>query len=60
MLGPSLWKQFKLFCVEIGYVQSAEDIEELCPNVPVEFPQYIALWIMNKYVLPLSYVCTSC
>ncbi|KAG2039818.1 hypothetical protein BDR03DRAFT_1008496 [Suillus americanus] len=42
------WSQFKDFCTAIDKVQSASDVDSLFPNLPAEFPTWIALWIMDK------------
>jgi hypothetical protein len=42
------WNQFKEFCVTIDKAQVASEIDELFPNLPAEFPMWIALWIMEK------------
>ncbi|KAG1798742.1 hypothetical protein EV424DRAFT_1546222 [Suillus variegatus] len=40
--------QFKEFCVTIDKVQVASEIDKLFPDLPAEFPMWIALWIMDK------------
>lgn len=42
------WNQFKEFCVTIDKAQVASEIDNLFPNLPAEFPTWIALWIMDK------------
>jgi hypothetical protein len=32
----------------IDKVKSADDVEGLYPDLPAEFPTWIALWIMDK------------
>jgi hypothetical protein len=44
------WELFKNFVVSIGKAQSAEEVEQLFPNLPSDLPEWIALWIMEKYV----------
>lgn len=45
---PRYWNQFKEFCVTIDKVQVASEIDKLFPDLPAEFPMWIALWIMDK------------
>ncbi|KAI9574105.1 hypothetical protein HD554DRAFT_2034304 [Boletus coccyginus] len=42
------WNQFKDFTVTTGRVKSPGEIDALFLNIPVEFPTWIALWIMHK------------
>ncbi|KAG1796720.1 uncharacterized protein HD556DRAFT_1441405 [Suillus plorans] len=42
------WNQFKDFCVTINKVVLADDVDGLYPNLPADFPMWIALWIMDK------------
>ncbi|KAG1887195.1 hypothetical protein F4604DRAFT_1675206 [Suillus subluteus] len=46
------WNQFKDFCAAIDKVQSASDVDSLLPNLPAEFPTWIALWIMDNNISP--------
>jgi len=32
----------------LGKVSEPEEVEELMPNLPADFPDWIALWIMDK------------
>ncbi|OBZ71137.1 hypothetical protein A0H81_08475 [Grifola frondosa] len=43
-----LWKQFTEFCAHIGYVKTSEAVEKLWPNLPADFPMWIAIWVMHK------------
>ncbi|THH15859.1 hypothetical protein EUX98_g9395 [Antrodiella citrinella] len=45
-----LYEQFAEFCVEVGYVKKASDIEEfvLKRRVPAEVPTWVAVWVMDK------------
>ncbi|KIK43084.1 hypothetical protein CY34DRAFT_82358 [Suillus luteus UH-Slu-Lm8-n1] len=42
------WNQFKDFCAAIEKVKSAQDVDGLWPDLPADFPTWIALWIMDK------------
>jgi hypothetical protein len=42
------WNQFKDFCTAIEKVKSAQDVDGLWPDLPADFPTWIALWIMDK------------
>ncbi|GBE83362.1 hypothetical protein SCP_0504100 [Sparassis crispa] len=42
------WTQFTEFCAELGYVEEPKDVDNLYPNIPSDFPTWIAIWIMNK------------
>lgn len=48
-----LWQQFCDFCTEVNYVNKPTDIDEMAAkrDLPEAFPRWIAVWIMNKYVL---------
>lgn len=46
----SLWTNFTEFCRCLGFVMRPEDVAKLVPNLPAEFPDWIALWIMDKFV----------
>ena len=39
---------FTEFCVKLEKVKEARDVEKLMPNIPTTFPDWIALWIMDK------------
>lgn len=44
-----LWDSFVLFCcAHIDTIESATDIAELIPKLPMEFPNWIAYWIMDR------------
>jgi len=45
-----LWEQFKHFCGNVDKVKHADDIEALYPDLPADFPKWIAMWIMDKFV----------
>ncbi|KAG6378987.1 hypothetical protein JVT61DRAFT_13277 [Boletus reticuloceps] len=42
------WNQFKEFAVTIGRAKSPSEVDALFPNIPADFPTWIALWIMHK------------
>jgi hypothetical protein len=48
LLSHRYWQQFKNFVVSIGKAQSANEVEQLFPNLPSEYPEWISLWIMEK------------
>jgi hypothetical protein len=43
-----LWEQFKQFCCDIDRVKHPHDIDNLCLDLPADFPEWIAMWIMDK------------
>ncbi|KAG1873454.1 hypothetical protein C8R48DRAFT_455825 [Suillus tomentosus] len=43
-----LWEQFKQFCCDIDKVQCPDNVEALYPGLPADFPEWIAMWIMDK------------
>ncbi|KAG1896036.1 uncharacterized protein F5891DRAFT_1193474 [Suillus fuscotomentosus] len=43
-----LWEQFKQFCCDIDKVQCPDNIEALYPGLPADFPEWIAMWIIDK------------
>jgi hypothetical protein len=43
-----LWEQFKQFCCDIDKVKHPDDVETLYPGLPADFPEWIAMWIMDK------------
>ncbi|KAF8833104.1 hypothetical protein BDN67DRAFT_1017948 [Paxillus ammoniavirescens] len=45
---PLYWNHFKEFVFSIGKVKSSSDVDLLFPNIPADFPTWIALWIMDK------------
>lgn len=49
-LMSRLWEQFKHFCCDIGKVKHPDDVEALFPDLPAGFPEWIAMWIMDKFV----------
>ncbi|KAG1871446.1 hypothetical protein F4604DRAFT_1926179 [Suillus subluteus] len=42
-----LWEQFKQFCCDIDKVKHPDDVEALYPGLPADFPEWIAMWIMD-------------
>jgi len=43
------WTNFTEFCAnKLQEVKNAEDVEKLMPDLPADFPDWIALWIMDK------------
>lgn len=51
-LSSRLWEQFKQFCCDIDRVKHPNDIDDLYyPDLPADFPEWIAMWIMDRYAL---------
>lgn len=54
--GNRHWKSFVDFCIaNINEITSPEDIEALVPNLPEEFPNWVAYWIMDRFVIHMIY-----
>jgi hypothetical protein len=43
-----LLEQFKQVCCDIDKVKHPDDVETLYPGLPADFPEWIAMWIMDK------------
>jgi hypothetical protein len=50
VVASRLWEQFKQFCCDINKVQHPDNVEVLYPDLPADFPEWIAMWIMDKCV----------
>ncbi|EPQ56080.1 hypothetical protein GLOTRDRAFT_128038 [Gloeophyllum trabeum ATCC 11539] len=43
-----LWASFTQFCAAIGYAATASAVDAMFPNLPAAFPEWIAVWIMDR------------
>ena len=43
-----LWRQFTEFCIEMEWIKSVDEWTETFPELPMELPTWIVVWISDK------------